>query len=134
MKFGNWNWTTHPFFSKGGCYLGHQGDISLNLRKLNFNDFLYLVEPKGAGKIYLSFPKNILGLPLEGRTICTPNDTIALIKGEPEFKNYSAKKEFKNLFKKGGWTRMTSSEISQAEEIYIFGGSANSLLSTNSED
>ena len=123
-----------PVFFKGGCYLGRRGDVTLNLRKLNFNDFLYMVEPTGTGKIYLSFPTNILGLPLKGRTICTSKYTIALIKGEPEFKNYTVKKEFKDLFKKGGWTRTNSSEISQAEEIYIYGGSANSLLSTNSED
>ena len=123
-----------PVFFKGGCYLSRRGDVTLNLRKLNFNDFLYMVEPTGTGEIYLSFPTNILGLPLKGRTICTSKYTIALIKGEPEFKNYTVKKEFKDLFKKGGWTRTNSSEISQAEEIYFYGGSVTSLLSSNSED
>lgn len=123
-----------PVFFKGAFYLGHKGDITLTARKLNAGDLLFMVEPKGTGKVYLAFPKNVIGLPLNGKTVCTPSDTIALIIGQPEFKNEGLKAELRDLLKKGAWTRGSSSEISQAEEIYIYGGSVKSLFSSSSDE
>jgi len=123
-----------PVYFKGAFYLGHRGDITLKARKLNFNDFIFMVEPGGTGTVFLAFPKNILRLPLNGGTICTPNDTIALIMGEPNFENISLKKEAKDIFSKGGWTRNSACEISNAEEIYIYGGSVKSLFSSSSDE
>lgn len=123
-----------PVYFRGSFYLGHKGDISLTARKLSFNDLVFMVEPKGTGTIYLALPKNTQSIALDGQSICVPSDTIALIKGEPEFKAQGLLNETKDIFKKGGWARNIAAEISAADEIYIFGGSVKSLFSSSSDE
>lgn len=123
-----------PVYFKGAFYLGQRGDITLSARKLSLNDAVFMVEPKGNGTIYLALPKNTQSIPLGGQTICVPGDTIALIKGEPEFKVQGLINETRDIFKKGGWTRNVAAEISNAEEIHIFGGSVKSLFSSSSDE
>jgi len=123
-----------PIFFKGAFYLGHKGDITLAARKLSLGDAVFLVEAKGSGILYLGLPKNVHAIPVGDTTYCIQSDSIALIKGEPQFNAMGLVEETKDIFKKGGWIRNTAAEISGAEEIWAHGGAMKGILSSADDE
>ena len=123
-----------PVYFKGAFYLGHQGDVTLNTRNPGGMNFIFMIEPKGVGTIYLALPKTTMKLPMDAKMICMPYDRIAIITGDPSFRTETIKSDLKNIRKKGFWARTTSCEITNHEELYIYGGTVKGLFSGSSDD
>jgi len=128
------NLTDMPFYFKGQFYLGHSGEMNFTARKLDFDNFQFMIEPKGNGTLYLALPKGITNLDVKGRKISTPSDKIAIIIGNPEFKKQTNREELKSLFSKGGWARTGACEMTGVEQLYIYGGTVNSPMGLNQDD
>ncbi len=111
-----------PFFFRGKFYLGQRGPLTFEVKRLSLDHFLFLVQPKGKGMLYLALPKDLTQIALEGRTLTTTTDNIAMIPGEADLRKLSSKEELKMMFRKGGWKSFDFGQLSGVEHIWLHGG------------